>query len=94
MDWELCLRQMGHSNTLGASEMTIQVGEASPPHRDAAVAEFHVRHDACVDIPAEVYRDNGRLMIALYAREGGIQWEYPLSEFLEAIGKGIGIVGS
>jgi hypothetical protein len=33
-------------------------------------------------------------MIGFYAREGGIQWELPLADLLEAIGKAIGIVGS
>jgi hypothetical protein len=72
--------------------MMIQVGEASPSHRENAVAESHVRHDEFIDVPAEVYRENGVLMIGLYAREGGIQWEYSLAEFVQAIGLAIAIV--
>lgn len=74
--------------------MTIQVGEASPPHRESVVAEFHVRQGDDVDIPAEIYRSEGRLMIALYAREGGISWEFSVAEFIEATGKGISILGA
>ena len=73
--------------------MTIQVGEASPPHRDQMVAEFHVAHDGYIDVPAEVYEHDGRLMIALYSREGGDPWEFPLSEFLQAIGQAIAVIG-
>jgi hypothetical protein len=74
--------------------MTIHVGAAGPPHREGVVAEFHVIHDEFVDIPAELFRDDGKLMIAIYARGGGDPWEFPLADFLEAIGKGIGILGS
>lgn len=72
--------------------MTIHVGEAGPPHREQAVAEFHVAHDGLVDIPAELFSEDGKLMIALYGRTGGVAWEYPLSDFLAAIGKGMGIL--
>jgi hypothetical protein len=33
-------------------------------------------------------------MIALFAREGGVSWEFRLADFLEALGRGIAIVGS
>ncbi|HMK97647.1 MAG TPA: hypothetical protein VK425_08895 [Acidimicrobiales bacterium] len=72
--------------------MTIHVGHASPPHRDSTVAEFHVAHDGFVDIPAEIYRSEGQLMIAIYSRAGGDPWEFPLGDFIEAIGKGIAIL--
>lgn len=74
--------------------MIIQVGEASPPHRERMVAEFHVAHDGYIDVPAEVYEDDeGRLMIALYSKEGGNPWEFPLPDFIAAIGQAIAIVG-
>lgn len=72
--------------------MTIEIGATSPPHRETGVAEFHVRHDGFIDVPAEVYCENGVLMIGLYAREAGIQWEYSLAEFVEAIGRAMVIV--
>ena len=72
--------------------MPIQVGEASPPHRDERVAEFHVFHDGFVGVPAEIFRLNGRLMIAIYSREGREPWEFSLAEFVEAIGRGISIL--
>ena len=74
--------------------MTIQVGAAGPPHREGTVAEFHIVHDGFVDVPAELFRVDGRMMIAIYSREGGPPWEFHLSEFLEAVGKGIAILGS
>lgn len=72
--------------------MSIHVGVAYPPHREEAVAEFHVKHDDVVDIPAEIFRQDGRLMIGLYARTGGLAWEYSLSDFLGAIASGIAII--
>lgn len=72
--------------------MTIHVGIAYPPHRDEGVAEFHVTHDGTIDVPAEIFRDSGRLMIGLYSRADGLAWEYPLSDFLAAIASGIGIL--
>jgi hypothetical protein len=73
--------------------MMIQVGEASPPHRERMVAEFHVAHDGYIDIPAEVYEHEGKLMIAIYSREGGNPWEFPLADFIQAIGQAIAVLG-
>ena len=70
----------------------IEVGRTSPPHRTESVAEFHVLHDGVVDIPAELYRDQGVLRIALYGKSGGESWNYPLSDFLAAIGSGIRVL--
>ncbi|CAB4924290.1 unannotated protein [freshwater metagenome] len=72
--------------------MTIHVGVAFPPHRQGAIAEFHVAHDGVMDIPAELFRLDGRLMIGLYSRVDGIAWEYPLSDFLAAIASGIKVL--
>ncbi len=65
--------------------MTIEIFKAFPPGRETAVAELNVRHDGVVDIPAEVYRENGELKITIFRREGGVAWEYPLEEWLDAI---------
>lgn len=73
--------------------MPIHVGEAGPPHREKVVAEFHVTHEGVIDIPAEVYDEDGKLMIAIYSREGGQPWDFPLADFIEAIGKAIAILG-
>jgi len=73
--------------------MPIHVGEASPPHRETVVAEFHVDEGGVIDVPAEVYEDDGKLMIAIYSREGGNPWEFPLSDFVEAIGQAIAVLG-
>jgi hypothetical protein len=71
----------------------IEVGEAGPPHRATAVAEFHVLHDNILEIPAEIFRESGRLMIAIFSREGSISWEFPIADFLEAVQSGIEILG-
>jgi hypothetical protein len=74
--------------------MSIHVGEASPPHREHMVAEFHVAHEGMIDIPAEVFEDDGgRLMIALYSKKGGDPWEFPLADFVQAIGSAMAILG-
>jgi hypothetical protein len=72
--------------------MSIQVGLAGPPHRDECVAQFHVLHDASLEIPAEIFRKDGKLMIGIFAREGGISWEYTVAEFLQAIAQGMEIL--
>jgi len=72
--------------------VTIKVNIAYPPHRDAAVAEFHVARDGKIDIPAELFRSDGHLMIALYSRESGIAWEYRVSDLLAAIALGIEVL--
>lgn len=73
--------------------MTIHVGPAGPPHRESLVAEFHVAHDGVIDIPAEIYEDDGKLMIAIYSREGGNPWEFLLSDFVGVIGQAIAVLG-
>lgn len=74
--------------------MTINVGIAYPPHREEGVAEFHVMHGNVIDIPAELFRKDGRLMIGLYSKSDGLAWEYPLSDFLAAIASGMEVLGS
>jgi hypothetical protein len=64
--------------------MTLDVFKTFPPNRDDPVAEINERHDGFVDIPAEVRRENGRLVITLFARDGGASWEYPLASFLRS----------
>jgi hypothetical protein len=70
----------------------IDVGVAFPPHREERVAEFQVVRGDVVDIPAELYRSSGQLMIALYSKSDGIAWEYRVSDFLSAIASGIDIL--
>ena len=45
-----------------------------------------------IDVPAEIFRKEGRLTIGLYSRAEGLAWEHPLSDFLAAMGTGIGIL--
>ena len=57
------------------------------------VAEFHVINDGFVDVPAELFRAKGQVMIALYPRAGGNPWEFPLADFLRAVGEGLAVLG-
>jgi hypothetical protein len=57
------------------------------------VAEFNVVHDDSVEIPAEVYESDGKLKMTIYDRDGGIAWEYDVSDFLQALGKAIAVIG-
>jgi len=73
--------------------MTFEIFKAFPPDRGSAVAELNVRHDGVVDIPAEVYRDNEEPRITIFAREGGAAWDYPVSEWIEAIERAVQALG-
>jgi hypothetical protein len=64
-----------------------EISLASPPNREELVAEILLRSAASVDQPAEVFRSDGRIMLALYPRGDGGPWEFPLADFLEAIGQ-------
>jgi hypothetical protein len=73
--------------------MIIQIAETAPPHRDGIVAEFNVVHDGFVEIPAEVYEREGKLRLTIYGREGGVAWDYDVSDFIQALGNAIAVVG-
>ena len=73
--------------------MTFEIFEMFPPDRESPVAELNVRHGAVVDVPAEVYRENGELKITIFGREGGVAWEYPLAEWVEAVRKAAEALG-
>lgn len=66
--------------------MKIDVGIAGPPHRDTAVAELRCTVDDGITIPAEVFVEHGRTMIAFFRRSGGVEWEFEVAEILQAIG--------
>lgn len=71
-----------------------QIVLASPPHRDDLVAQMHIEHDGGVAIPAEVFRADGRLTVAVYPVQGGDPWEFPLGEFIQAMGQAIERLGA
>jgi hypothetical protein len=62
-----------------------QIFIAYPPDRDGRVVELNDRHDGTVDIPAEIYRDQGQTMITLFSRTDGPAWTYPLADFVAGI---------
>lgn len=73
--------------------MTFEISKVFPPDRESAVAELNVRHDGGVDIPADVYRENGELRISIFGREGRVAWEYPLDDWLRAIERAVEVLG-
>lgn len=73
--------------------MTFEIFKAFPPDRDGPVAEINVRHEGLVDVPAEVYRENGELRIAIFGREGGVAWNYSLDEWVQAVQRAVEVVG-
>jgi len=73
--------------------VTIEIFKAFPPDRESTVVELNVRHDGAVDVPAEIYRENGERMIAIFGREGGAAWVYPLDEWVAALHKAAEALG-
>ncbi|MGB6456659.1 MAG: hypothetical protein WBH47_19500 [Streptosporangiaceae bacterium] len=73
--------------------MKIDVGIATPPQRKEAVAELRVHHEGGgLSIPAEIFREDGKLMPAIYGLQGGIEWEFRIADFLIALGRGVEIM--
>lgn len=72
--------------------MSFEIFKAFPPDRESAVAELNVQHDGIVDIPAEVFREGGELRINIFGREGGVAWQYPLEEWLEALQRAVDVL--
>ena len=69
--------------------MAIEVFIGYPPSRESPQAEFCIRHDGFVDIPAVLYRADGELMIEIFSRAGGDpEWTLSLSDFVDAIERG------
>ena len=73
--------------------MTFEIFKGFPPDRESAVAEFYDRHDGVVDVPAQLYREDGQLKIAIYGREGGIVWEYSVDDWIGAIEQAVQVLG-
>jgi hypothetical protein len=73
--------------------MSIEIFKAFPPDRESAVAELNVRHDGTVDIPAEVFREDGELRINIFRPEGGVAWQYSVDEWVAAIQRAIEVLG-
>jgi hypothetical protein len=73
--------------------LTFEVFKAFPPDRETAVAELNFRHDGFVDVPAEVFWENGEMRITIFGREGGAAWEYSLREWTEAVQRAMQALG-
>jgi hypothetical protein len=73
--------------------VTFKISKGFPPDRESPIAELTVSHDGVVDIPAEIYRENGEVRIALFGRQDGTAFEYPLAEWIEAINSAVEVLG-
>ena len=73
--------------------MIFEISKGFPPDRESPIAELCVRHDGVVDIPAEVYRENGELTISIFGRKDGVALEYPLHDWLDAIQRAVEVLG-
>lgn len=72
------------------SPSLIRVSIASPPNRDGRLAELSTHpDDESVHQFAEIFREDGRLMIGLYRDRSDDPLKLPLGEFLEAVGRGV-----
>jgi hypothetical protein len=62
--------------------MSFEFVKAFPPDRAGPVVELNVRHGDEVEIPAEISREAGNLRIKIFAREGGVAWEYGVEDWI------------
>jgi hypothetical protein len=65
-----------------------------PPNREGDVAELNVDHNGTlVDIPAEVFREEGELRIRIFPPTEAAARQYTLDEWLEAIQRAVEVLG-
>jgi hypothetical protein len=64
------------------NHVEFQVFVAYPPDREGRVVELNIIREGEVDIPAELFRDNGETMITLFSRKDGPAWTYRLADFV------------
>ncbi len=67
--------------------MTLEIFKGYPPDNEFPIAEINDLSDGATEIPAVVDRESGELRIKIYERTGGVAWEYPLDEWIEALQK-------
>ena len=67
------------------SPVDLQIFVVYPPDREGRVAQLCVQRAGKLDIPAEVFRQDGQTMITLFSRDDGPAWTYPLAEFGAAL---------
>jgi hypothetical protein len=67
--------------------MTFEIFKGYPPDNEFPIAEINDLHDGGAEVPAIVHREGGELRITIYERTGGVAWEYPLDEWIEALHK-------
>lgn len=73
--------------------MSFRIFKIYPPDLESAVAQLTVLHGDIMDIPAEVFRVDGELMIRIFPRGGGEVWQYPLNKWLGAIQHAVEVLG-
>ncbi len=67
--------------------MTLEISKGYPPDNEFPIAEISDVRNGGEDNPAVVDRESGELRIKIYERAGGVAWEYPLEEWIEALQK-------
>jgi hypothetical protein len=67
--------------------VTLQVSKGYPPDHEFPIAEISDVRDGGEENPAVVDRENGELRITIYERSGGVAWQYPLDDWIEAVQK-------
>jgi hypothetical protein len=56
-----------------------------PPDEEWPIAEIHERVEGGVNSPAIVRIEGGERRLVIYARTGEVAWDYPLTDFLDAL---------
>jgi len=64
-------------------QVEFTIAYAYPPWREGRVIQLYISHDGSVDIPVEVYRDDGETVITLFSRPEGLT--YVAEDFVAAI---------
>jgi hypothetical protein len=58
---------------------------AYPPDREGRVVQLTITQGNEMDIPAEIFREGGQLMITLFSRGDTTGRTYPVTEFVDAV---------
>jgi hypothetical protein len=76
--------------------MHLEVGIASPPHRESLVAELLYEGPTTTFIPIEIYRVGATTMISFYPlhpEQDNTPQDFVLVDLLDAVHRGLGRLG-
>ena len=74
------------------SPVEFQIFVVYPPDREGRVAQLTVPHNGSIDIPTELYREDGQTLITLFSRDDGAAWTYPVADFIAGINAAVAVV--